>query len=328
MRQLITMPLRQFFISYYAPAKNIQGRSHRAFLDHFAMFDRFHMETIAPRPVELRDLSDDLVIACMAWDIARGRSPATANGRRHHINAVWNFAARRPELRGLLSRPDSQDYQVARKLPIALMPDQLSRILWACTTLTSRVGDVPACLWWEFFVRLAYNTGARLRALRLTPTSNLDLDRGEILIPAAVQKHRRDQRVRLFQRTVEVARRLRLIERRRVFILDDFAGNDNTLRRHWAKLLVHAGLFPSPCDVPKWYKPHIIRKTLASHIGGKYGVEKASQFLQHSSSRVTERYYLDPRFVERPDVPELLEDPLPMTPLASPPLRVVGTAAV
>ena len=82
--------------------------------------------------------------------------------------------------------------------------------------------------------------------------------------------------------------------------------NVDTLRDHYTKLvLVPAGI---PND-PK-HKFHCLRRTLGSELKAKGGLGIAKEILGHSAESVTLRY-IDPRYESRPQVPELVPDPLP-----------------
>jgi hypothetical protein len=326
--------LLDYYRRGYRPAKH-PGDEHRTTSQTYeielAKFNQFFRESLAAAGVDARDaalgdLSDELVVGAMSWLVDRGRARTTANKLRRHVNCIGRFASRR----GLIAwRPDNERYREDLSEPIALLPEEFQRVLTAAAARRGKIGrtpdnSVPAGAWWLFFCLLAFNVGGRATALFTVPTANLDWHRGELLIAARRQKHRRDQRVRLFVSTLGAATELRLEERGIATLLGDWPYNLETLRRHFTQLLVEAEIFKSADLVPRTLKLHALRKTLASAVAAEHGEHKACDVLQHSSVTVTRRY-IDKRYLADPSVPELVADPLPAPP-RRPPLRVYASA--
>lgn len=320
--------LLDFYERFYRPQKHAgdaDSPTCETYRAHISMFNQFFRRECRrleqpERDVSMRDFvtgGDELVVGCMNWDIAptakggNGNSRSLANGRRRHINAIWNWAAKK-KFKGEMPLPDNEKFREEHKDPIALLPDEFERVLLEVSRLRGCVGQVPAADWWDFYVRLSFNVGGRVTAMRNIPSENFDLLRGEVLIPAGFQKNKRDYRERLFPLTLAAARKVKFKERKLARALDDFDGVTNTIRRHWAKILVAAGLFDSIDKVPRELKLHVIRKTFASQIAAKHGEHVACQKCRHSSVTVT-RKYLDPRYLGESSVPELIDDPLPTT---------------
>lgn len=256
------------------------------------------------------ELGDDAIALAMAWLVDEGRkparAPATANKLRATINAMWELANER----GLVtSRPRNKKFRCDLEDPIALTPDEKAAVIAQAERVPGAVGDVPACDWWLMFVLLLFNSAARITVLTHAPTAGLDLSRGELLLPARWQKQRKDQRVALWQSTRRQLVALRVVERRLVHVLDDFPFNVDTLRDHYSdRVLQPAGI---PTDSK--HKFHCCRKTVASEVKARKGIGTAKEILGHSSESVTLRY-IDPRYEERPRVPEIVPDPLPDLP--------------
>lgn len=316
------MHLSEFYTSVYMPTKHpcaAQERTRREYHHLVAAFERWwHAERRTPATLSAIDRlvarGIDPVAMAMAWNIQRhGWSAATANKLRRTLLALLRHAA---ELRFLRHVPRTRPLRCELRDPVALLPAEKHALLAAADRVPGQVGAVEARVWWVFLVLLLLGTGARIRALMNVPVSHLDLERGEMLIPAAVQKHRRDQRFALWPSTLEHARRLRLVERGLRCVLDDWQRSITTLRRHYTRwVLEPAGITPD-----RQRKFHCLRRTVASEIAAARGISAAQAALGHSAASVTERY-IDPRFVAREHITDIIRDPLP-------PLRVVGTAAV
>lgn len=318
--------VRDFYELIYRPAKHASPRQRRTRAEARTQINNFNRwwhsfcaergESFGEATLRLFDQRDyDPVELAMAWlvDEGRERAPASANKLRLTINAIWRLAQERGLVGG---QPRSRNYRCDLEDPIALTPEQKTALIAQAQRVRGAVGDVPACEWYLLLVLLALNSGARITVLREAPVSGLDFARGELLLPARHQKHRRDQRVALWASTQRQIARLAIVERRLVRILDDWPYTLDTLRRHYTRLILEpAGI---PAD-PK-HKFHCLRKTLGSEVAAKKGIAMAQEVLGHSSPAVTARY-VDPRYEDRPRVADLIPDPLPAG--TGPPLRVV-----
>jgi integrase len=279
--------------------------------DLFADFEWWQQECSLPamphvRLVDCLERGDELVEGAMNWLVELGRRRSTANKIRSHVNAVWNWGARRLRSK---ERPDNEEYSVDLNAPIAFLPDELDRIIEVCRRRPGFVGDLPSNLWWPMCVGVIHSGGLRIGAARKLPTRKIDLLRGGMHVPAGSQKNRREKWFDLLPGTVTAIRACRLFERNVEFALGDWRFNTNTLRRHFAKILVDAEIFPSVDDVPRELKFHALRKTLASQIYSRAGIQAACDRLDHSSPAVTKRY-IDPRYESESRITELVDDPL------------------
>ncbi|WP_167678685.1 site-specific integrase [Rhodococcus sp. B10] len=90
------------------------------------------------------------------------------------------------------------------------------------------------------------------------------------------------------------------------------------LNPHSAVFVTSTGNWLSPSNVRRnwraalgsdfgWVKPHSFRKTVATLIKAKYGVETAQSQLGHSSTRVTEAHYIE-RMNSAPDTTGALDE--------------------
>ena len=278
-----------------------------------------------PHKVRLCDCSDALVVGAMNWRIELGWERTTANKLRRTVNAVWNWGARelnKSAEQSLLKRPDNQKYRENVGEPIAFLPDELERILKACARRRGVVGKVRAADWWLACVLFVFSTGLRIGAALKVRTRDIDWTRGEILAGDEAAKGRKAQRLDLLPSAVAALRALCLSERSVPLVLGDWPFNVNTLRRHFAQILVDAGIFADASDVPRELKFHALRKTLGSQIIAEAGLHVACDRLGHSSVEVTKRYR-DRRYQSQHRITELVKDPLPMLPTSGPPeLRI------
>jgi integrase len=268
--------------------------------------------------LSVEDYSDRLIVDAMHFLVEVGRERITANKVRLQNNAIWRFA----KSRGLIAtEPQNENYRINLDQPLALLPDELDRVLIAAAARPGMVGEIPAGIWWPRALWFVFSSGVRITAAFGIPSKNLDLVRGEVLVPAWAQKNRREQRLDLFPNVVEMLRDLRLVERRISTVLGDWSLTINQMRRHYKEILVAADIgYGRVEDVPSSLLFHCLRKTLASMLCEKAGLHVACDRLGHSSVSVTRRYW-DPRYGAAPSIAEILPNPLGSPP-ASPTLKV------
>lgn len=275
------------------------------------------------------DLSPAFAEDWMAWRRNQKgvHSPETVNRSRNSLLAVWNDAARRnPPLcyppRGV------KRYKADKHLPEAWTEEEMGQILgaardcrWAwvkpkrgaATGANWSPPPCPASLWLQAIILTLYWTGVRKNALLTTPVRNLDLRRGNVFIPAAIQKHRSDQRKPLSEEVCELWAQLDVHGRGLARLGDDWPYDRHpgskwkTLNRWYARLLVAAGLVAEGDSTRKqlWHK---LRKTYVTYVFAEHGIAEAQRQAGHSSPQVTERY-IDPRFTREVDVTKSLPKP-------------------
>jgi integrase len=267
----------------------------------------------------LGDLSDSLIVGGMQMLVEVDRELITANKLRLHNNAIWNDAVKK----GLLeTRPLNENSRIYLNEPVALLPDEFERVIASAEARKGNIGEVPACVWWPAAIKFIFTLGVRITAALGIPTKSLDLVRGDVLVPAWVQKQRREQRLDLFSSTVETLRDLRLEERGVPTVLGDWPKSINTLRAHYKEIIVAAEIgYDSVDEVPSSLLFHCLRRTLASMLYERHGIHIVRDRLDHSSEVVTHRY-IDPRFGSKPRVRELLPDPFAPAGGDAPPLRI------
>jgi integrase len=314
-------PAREFFIVGYLPSRNLRPASRLQYEIQIGTLERFSRES-GRGLLRLESFTNELIYAAMQWQLDAGLEATTANKLRRHANALWNEACEQGILK---TRPRNKKYRENLSAPIALMPDELEKLLAAAGERVGMVGDVPAGQWWLTAVLFVYSLGARIGAAYQVPTRNLDLVRGEVLVTADTQKQREDQSLDLFVGVVYWLRELRLAERGIATVLGDWPYKIDALRRHYTDLFVESGLYPRREDVPRNLKFHALRKTLASQLFVEGGMAAACERLGHSSTLVTQRY-IDPRYKRKQRIGDLVKDPSPAR-LPNPTLKIHRDAA-
>lgn len=243
------------------------------------------------RTAMLSDLSDDLVAAVARSAVDGGGSPATGNGHRAKLVALWSFAAQR----GYVSAwPNVAKLKEYRRVPVAWTQDQLRRLWLSCRQERGRICDIPAAEWWLNTHGVLWDTAVRIGTLvavmkgkaniRALEWSHVDLYDGTVRIIAEHQKQRADQSFRLHADTVAAMREMKPRHRKYVF---PWPHSEGTLYNRYRKILERAELPHGPRD-----KFHRMRRSVASWYEAAGG--NATELLGHSSRKVTTEHYVDP----------------------------------
>lgn len=274
------------------------------------------------RELLLSDLCTDLVGGAAAWQVRRGRSPATANRLLRQIGSIWAFAATDEKYGSIVSPPKKlAKHKEPKRIPEAWSPDEFASLITASAQLTGNVGSVPANVWWPSLLLTAYWTGARISAIMALPVENVDLRVGEVKFPAETQKQYADQGFELPADVADFLRRLNPAARGHKTFFGDWPFDRTVpqwrvLGKHFTQIVKSCGL-----KTGRRYKFHMIRRTFATQITAKEGVAVAQSMLGHADIKTTQRY-IDPRFVARPKATLIL--PAMPVPVVSEGLRVVG----
>ena len=135
-------------------------------------------------------------------------------------------------------------------------------------------------------VLLLFDTGLRLRAALSIERGNVDLSTGWLSVLAETQKQKVEEKHRVTMQTTDALRAIWLPPRGLLFPWPF------EKKQVWPKLreiLRRAGLPTTRRDLF-----HKFRRTTASHIAAKAGIDAAARQLGHSSTDMTVRY-IDPR---------------------------------
>lgn len=284
------MALLDFFERTYAPLKLGAGAesTRKKFRQSIALLER-----ILGRPPVLSDLTDDLVAAACNLKIQNGRSPATANGVRGKLNALWTLAAKRRLIDSYPTMPRMKEYH---RVPTAWTQNQLSRLWAACREQPGEIAGIPASDWWSNLHGVIWDSGVRIGAVvailkgkpKLTGLEweRVDLHERTIMVIAEHQKHKGDQRFSLHADTAGSLDKQRPRHDRWVF---PWPWCEATLYGHYKRILKRADL---PCG--RRDKFHRMRRSVASWYEAAGG--NATDLLGHSARKVT-MCYLDPLIV-------------------------------
>lgn len=282
-RKGYTMTLHQLFEDFYRPLK-LRGRS--------ANTSRLYGCTIRSfgkwlgYVATLDDLTD-LTISRFLEQRATTRSPYTAEKERGQLLALWRFAADR---RLLMDRPCVPPAPLPDRIPQAWSIEQLQSLMKAANASRGYVGKVRAAVWYPALISVLWESAERIGAILacrpddfLTPT---------LLVRAEYRKGgKRDRAYRLSPETCDLV--MQACGTRRLF---DWPQNHGYLWAKYKDVVARAGLgHDRKCGF------HQLRRSAASHFAACGG--DAVKLLDHSSPRITHRWYLDRRMTDRDPPP-------------------------
>ena len=278
--------LLDFFEQVYRPLKLIgcSPNTSRQYRIMIGVYSR-HLG----RDARLSDLTDVAVAGFLSL-YSEGRSPCTVNKARDHLVALWNYAARK---RLVYEFPDVPKIPAYKRRPQAWTPEQVQAIFNACITEPGTIETIPAWQWWTALVMTTLDTGVRIGAMRQMKLADVDLPRGTLFVPAEIQKHRTDESFRLHPQTVQVLQATVDASGRREMLFP-WPGDPIKQIYHYRNILIRAGLPHGPRDLF-----HKLRRTTATWSEIYMGRGVATQYLGHSTPRVTAAY------IDRSMLPDL-----------------------
>lgn len=286
-----------FFETVYLPQRLV-GASKVCIDDYrrkIRQFDQF-----AGAPVLLSDLSDQLLAAFLNDRVDAGLRKVTVNQCRAHVLAVWRLAFEQGHVE---HQPSIRKLREAHDEPDAWTEDEFRLILSKCDSLDARrpVGGLPASALMRAVLLLAYWTGLRRGTLWKLKWDDVDLRERWVTVPGDLMKSNRGKKYRIGLDAEEALEGIWI------------AGAETVLpkigwQRFYAdfdRLLDAAGIQPSRRRVMT--KLHKVRRTTATMVASRQGLNAASTLLGHSSQQITLRY-IDPSQQPGNDMTVVLPD--------------------
>jgi integrase len=277
------MTLQNFFENFYRPLR-LRGRS----LNTSRLYGctiRSFWKWLGHEPT-LADLNDLTLSRFLEY---RGsvRSPYTAEKERSQLVSLWRFAADRCML---AERPCVPPAPLPDRIPEAWSIEQLRDLMKAACATPGKVGAIPAGIWYPALITVLWETAERIGAILLCQPA--DLNPPFLHVRAEYRKGgKRDRAYRLSPVACDLLTRAR--------------GSTRLLQWHcspeylWTKykdVVKRAGL---PAGRKCGF--HQLRRSAASHYAAGGG--DAAKLLDHSSPRITHRWYLDRRLTDREPPP-------------------------
>ena len=278
-----SMSLADFLFQVYLPAKlDVSAEWGHQLEVTIRQLDKW-----AGRKVGVGDLSEPFIRRFLA-DFHARHAPATTNGKRRHLLALWRLAHREELLdhgpcasRIPLIKDPGPDVQ-------AWTAEEVSRIIVSARMELGQICGIPSRDWWVSFLMVCYDCGSRRGETLAVAPRDLDLDAA--LVCFRRTKTKKVKWAPLSADTVNAIRRIWDPLRAKVW---SWVHTTNYLEKRIKAILKranvphgagHGGLF------------HKMRKTSGTFVdvAGFDG----SKHLGNTRA-VFERHYRDPRFVDR-----------------------------
>jgi integrase len=234
----------------------------------------------------IEDLSD-LTLSRYLDHRAAIRSPYTAEKERSQLCSLWRFAADR----GIMpTRPEVPPAPLPDRVPRAWTLGELGAIYRAAAATRGMVGSVTASVWYPALVSVLWESAERIGAvLECRPD---DFDGTHLHVHAEYRKGgKRDRVYRLSSRTCSL-----VSQARGGIKLFDWPRSRTLLWAKYADIVARAGLGKG-----RHLSFHALRRSAASHYAARGG--DPVQLLDHSSPRITHRWYLDRKLTDRGPAP-------------------------
>ena len=277
------MTLQQLFDNFYRPLR-LRGRSANTSRLYGCTIRSF-WKWLGHEPT-ISDLNDLTISRFLEY---RGsiRSPYTAEKERTQLVSLWRFAADRNLV---TDRPCVPPAPLPDRIPEAWSIDQLRALMQAACSTPGRIGSIPAGVWYPALITVLWETAERIGAILLCQPA--DFAPPFLHVRAEYRKGgKRDRAYRLSPVACDLV--TRACGANRVF---EWVGSREYLWTKYKDVVKRAGL---PTGRKCGF--HQLRRSAASHFTSLGG--DAVKLLDHSSPRITNRWYLDRRLTDREPPP-------------------------
>jgi integrase len=280
----VDLTLEELFTERYRPLR-LRGRSQNTVRLYGCTIRSF--SKWLRKQARLSDLTD-LTVSMFLDKRAIDCSPYTAEKERTQLLCLWRFAC---DLNLIQDRPMVPQAPLPDIVPKAWTVDEMKSLFRAARYTREPVGDIPGRVFWPALIAVLWETAERIGAIMNTVPS--DLTPPFLLCRAEVRKGGKSARFyKLSEGTIEL---LKLCEGKdKIF---PWPYSQNSMFRKFGDVVQRAGLgFGFGKNGARGMKFHQIRRSAASHYAANGG--DATHLLDHSSPRITKKWYLDKRMVD------------------------------
>ena len=248
----------------------------------------------------LSDLTNDKLSAFAANLLDGGVAKKSVNRHLFNLLAMWRWL----HTQGYVTNwPDVELETPPIRVPIALLHEEVDRMMSAIAAETMAVGDLPAPIFWRSLMLVIWDTGERIGAVMALTWERVDLDGGWVRFIAEDRKGgSEDNMLPIAMDTREALAELRAHTRKKRGPVYHWPYSSTYIYNRLGRIMRRAGL-PDTRE----YKFHVVRKSVASHYEAAGG--NATDLLKHSSRKIT-MSYLDPRIVKPTAPKDLLFRPV------------------
>lgn len=267
------------------------------------------------RTPTIGDVTRESIASAMAWLAANGRAAATVNKLRRVLLALARHAS---EVLDLPFPKKLKPYKQPKRKASAWNETQMGEIVWVAGQLAGSLGEVTVAQFATALLLTQYNTGSRITALMLVRWESIDLAEGVLVLQADDTKDKEEQRISLKPETVQALAALRVGKAGGPFDHWPYDRSEaGGRRRPWKALtgllkkVFYVALIDSDADVnavtlkqvrhviDRRSCTHKIRRTFATEIAAREGIDVAQELLGHSQKSTTMAYVDTSRLPKR-----------------------------
>jgi integrase len=249
------------------------------------------------RDLLLTEFTDALIAQHVAYLLEQGLKPATIN--TGHV-AVIRAILRHAYERGLVERvPKIRNLAVEQNQPDSWSAEQVAAFIEAASPRP--IAGIDAGDWWECATRILWYSGIRRRtllAIRRSPP-DVDLETGWLRVPGSAMKNRKGKPFRLGEDCLESI--ARIWDPARPLLLP-FPFDKGVFYDQFHRIREAAGL---PLSNANMGCIHKLRRSCATAVAAKLGLEGAREAMGHSSIATTRRY-VDPTKIPGADLTSIV----------------------
>ncbi len=280
--------LRDFFDNLYRPLR-LRGKSPKTVLLYHCLFRTFGR--FLGRDATLTDL-DELVLARYLEHRITKVAPLTVEHERQQLMAVSGLAWER---RLLEVKPTCPPGLIPERAPVAWSIEQMAHLMAVAGDRKTyqRLADFYTRLF-PAMISVIWETGERIGAIR--DVDRADFMRPHLLVRSELRKGRKRDRVyNLSPATCDRLDALPPSENGKLFY---WPFSVTFLQIGFRRVIKKAGL---NVEGKKRMLFHQIRRTALTHYQAAGG--NACEMADHSSDKITKRWYLDPRITDKGQKP-------------------------
>ncbi|MFO0899374.1 MAG: tyrosine-type recombinase/integrase [Pirellulales bacterium] len=218
-----------------------------------------------------------------------GQTGRTARKHRRTLGAILRVAKRRKLIRIRLSEIPMPQADSLR--PRAWSMEEFQALLQCAYRIDGTIGPWRAGDWLVGLMVTTFCTDWRISAVMRLRTADCNFERATA---RSIDKRRRE---RVAPLTEQCVYHLKLIwDPSREEVFGDWPKDRHS--RQWSELNDLLGGVIKAAGVPDIGRWHAIRKSVITEVAKRHGVEAASRFAGHSSTRVTWNHYVDESLLE------------------------------
>lgn len=243
----------------------------------------------AGRSVAIDELTDEMLCSFLADRQRGGSSAATINSNRSKLLTLWNCAWKK-RLHAEQPR-DVPRRREPHRTPEAWVKEEVARLVDYAFCLNGTIDGLHRRHYWPALILVIWDTAARVGSVRRATPDQCDLSEGWIHLRAEEQKQNADQLFRLSELTTRTIRHIYDTSRPLIW---PWPYCHRQLWVRFRRIVEGAGLTAGKTHDLF----HKLRRSSLSYVAA-HDLELARQQAGHSTSRTTQKHYIDPRIAHQ-----------------------------